>query len=98
MPEGDTIYRAANDCDLAVQCYCGGGWAGGAGCCLSCCCLSSLSLPPPKILWKMFFFFFCSGCCVVSGAFPSGGVLGGWRTIGALVAAGGVVASGAGDL
>src|SRR5216684_3392955 len=58
--------------------YCGGGWTGWAGCCLSC-----LSLPPPKIFWKMFFFFFCSGCWVVSGALPSGGVVGAVRTMGA---------------
>src|ERR1700720_2423473 len=78
---------------LAVECYCGGGWT---GCCFS--CFSCLSLPPPKIFWKMFFFFFCSGCWLVSGALPSGGVLGAVRTMGAPVAAGGAVASGVADL
>src|ERR1700733_12066250 len=70
--------------------YCGGGV--GCGCCLS----LSLSLPPPKIFWKKFFFLGAAGGWVVSGALPSGGVLGLTRTMGAGVFGGDVVSGEAG--
>ena len=54
-----------------------------------------LSLPPPKIFWKKFFFLGWLGC-VVSGALPSGGVLGVLCETGGV--AGGVVAGAVGEL
>src|SRR5260370_40645785 len=77
---------------VIAGCYCGGGDCG-------CGCLSlSLSLPPQKIFCRKFLFLGGAGGWVVSGALPSGGVLGAWRTIGAPVVGGGVVASGVGGL
>jgi hypothetical protein len=90
------VERPAIDRSPALESYCGGGWTGWAGCCLS--CLSCLSLPPPKIFCRKFLFLGGAGCWVVSGAFPSGGVFGAVRTMGAPVVDAGRVASGVADL
>ena len=88
-----TATVASRSPEQRSRAYCGGGF----GC--GCASLSfSLSLPPPKIFWRKFFFLGAAGCWVVSGAFPSGGVLGAVRTMGALVVLGGVVVSGGADL